>query len=92
MRGHNEGSLPVETVSESRIDVVIALPFCSDQEGKGTIRRQHVHAAILLSVSGQQSDAALFHIQMGSHRVQCLQMEMLKQSIKVKSVINLEKD
>lgn len=78
VRGHNESSLSVETVSESSVNVIVALPFCRNQEGQSAIRRQNIHAAVLLSVSGQQSNAALFHIQMGSHWVERLQMEMLK--------------
>ena len=78
VRGHNERSLPMEAVSESSVDVIVALPFSRNQEGQGAIRWQNIHAAILLSVSGQQSDAALFHIQVGSHRVECLQMETFK--------------
>lgn len=68
----------MEAVSESSVDVIVALPFSRNQEGQSAIRRQNIHAAILLSVSGQQSDAALFHIQVGSHRVERLQMETCK--------------
>lgn len=68
----------MEAVGKSSVDVVVALPFCCDQEGQGAIWRQYIHAAVLFSVSGQQSNAALFHIQVGSHRVERLQMEMLK--------------
>lgn len=78
VRGHYKSSLPVKAVGKSSVDVIVALPFCCNQEGQGSIRRQNIHAAVLLSVSGQQSNAALFHIQVGSHRVECLQMEMLK--------------
>lgn len=72
MRGHDEGRLAVETVSQGGVDVVVALPFGGDQEGQGAVGRQHVHAAVLLAVPGQQGDAALFHIQVGSHRVERL--------------------
>lgn len=77
VRGHDEGSLPVKAVSERGVDVIVAFPFGSDQEGQGAIGRQDVHAAVFLPVSGQQSDAALLHVQVGSHRVKSLQMEML---------------
>lgn len=79
VRGHDESSLPVETVGEGGVDVVVALPLCCNQEGEGAIGRQDVHAAVLLSVSGQEGDAALFHIQVGSHRVECLQMGKFKE-------------
>lgn len=79
VRGHDESSLPVETVGEGGVDVVVALPLCCNQEGEGAIGRQDVHAAVLLSVSGQEGDAALFHIQVGSHRVERLQMGKFKE-------------
>ena len=78
VRRHDERGLSVEAVGESSVDVIVALPFWGDQEGQGAIRRQDVHAAVLLPVSGQQGDAALLHIQVGSHRVEGLQMEKLK--------------
>lgn len=78
VRGDDEGSLSEEAVSQSSVDVIVALALCCNQKGQRSIRRQDVHAAVLLSVSGQQSDAALLHVQVGSHGVQCLQMEMLK--------------
>lgn len=78
VRGHNKSSLPVETVSESSVDIIVALPLRRNQEGQGAIGWQNVHAAVLLSVPWQQSDAALFHIQVGGHRVERLQTEMLK--------------
>lgn len=77
VRGHNKSSLPMEAVSKSSVDVIVTLPFCCNQKGQGAIRRQNIHAAVLFSVSGQQSNAALFHIQVGSHRVERLQMETL---------------
>lgn len=72
VRGHDEGGLPVEAVGEGGVDVVVALPLRRNQEGQGAIRRQHVHAAVLLSVPGQQGDAALLHIQVGGHGVERL--------------------
>lgn len=66
----------MEAVSEGSVDVIVALPLCRDQEREGAIGREDVHAAVLLSVPGQESNAALFHIQVGSHGVQCLKMEM----------------
>lgn len=78
VRGHDESSLPMEAVGESGVDVIVALPFCCNQEGQGAIGRQDIHAAVLLSVSGQQSNAALFHVQVGSHRVERLKMEMVR--------------
>ena len=78
VRGHNKSSLTVETVGESGVDVIVALPLRRNQEGQGAIRRQNIHAAVLLSVPGQQSDAALFHVQVGGHRVERLQIETLK--------------
>lgn len=85
VRSHDKGSLPVEAVSESRIDVIVTLPFCGNQEGKGAIRRQDIHAAVFLSVSGQQRNAAFFHVQVGSHRVERLQMETLTRYVEDKS-------
>lgn len=72
MRRHHEGSGPEKAVSECRVDVVAALPVCGDQEGQGAVRRQDVHAAVLLAVPGHQGDAALLHIQVRRHRVQSL--------------------
>lgn len=76
----------MEAVSKSCIDVIVTLPLCGDQEGQGAIWWQDVHAAVLLSVPGQQSDAALFHVQVGGHRVQRLQMEMLKMGAEHKRI------
>lgn len=72
---HHEGSRPQEAVCESRVDVVAALALCGDEEGQGAVRRQDVHAAILLAVPGHQRDAALLHVQVRSHGVQSLKME-----------------
>ena len=72
VRRHHEGGGPVETVGERRVDVVVALAFAGDQEGQRAVGRQHVHAAVLLPVPGQQRDAALFNVQVRRHRVQSL--------------------
>lgn len=82
MRGHDESGLSVEAVSESSINVIVALPFCCNQKGQGAVRRQNIHAAVLLSVSWQQSNAALFYIQVGSHRIERLQMEILNRWVR----------
>lgn len=75
MRRNHKGSRPEETVGERRIDVVAALAVGGDQEGQGAVRRQDVHASVLLSVPGHQRNAALFHIQVRGHRVQSLKAE-----------------
>lgn len=63
----------MEAVGQGGVDVVVALPFGGNQEGQGAVGRQDIHAAVLLAVPGQQGDAALFHIQVGRHRVERLQ-------------------
>lgn len=75
VRRDHKGSGPEETVGERRIDVVAALAVSGDQEGQGAVRRQDVHASVLLSVPGHQRNAALFHIQVRGHRVQSLKVE-----------------
>lgn len=75
MRGHHEGGGPEEAVGERRIDVVAAFTLGGDEEGKGAVRRQDVHAAVLLAVPGHQRNAALLHVQVRSHRVQSLREE-----------------
>ncbi|TNN76246.1 hypothetical protein EYF80_013534 [Liparis tanakae] len=78
VRADDKCRLPVEAVGESSVDVVVALPFRGNQEGQCAVGRQDIHAAVLLSVSGQQSDAALLHVQVGSHGVERLQMGTLE--------------
>ena len=72
VRRHHEGGGPEEAVGERRVDVVAALPLAGDEEGQGAVRRQHVHAAVLLAVPRHQGDTALLHVQVGSHRIQSL--------------------
>lgn len=59
-------------IHQSGIDVIGALAIDGDQEGKAAVRRQDVHAAVLLVVPRQQGDAAVFHPQRGSHHIECL--------------------
>lgn len=75
VRGDDEGSGLVEAVSECRVDVVVALALSGDQECQGAVGRQHVHAAVLLPVPGEQGDAALLHVQVRGDRVQRLEEE-----------------
>ena len=75
MRRNHKGGGPEEAVGERRVDVVAAFSLCGDEEGQGAVRRQDVHAAVLLAVPGHQRDAALLHIQVRSHWVQSLREE-----------------
>ena len=59
-------------VHEGRVDVVAALAVDGDEEGQAAVGRQDVHAAVLLVVTGQQCDAAVFHAQGRRHHVQGL--------------------
>lgn len=54
VRRHHEGGGSEEAVGEGCVDVVVALPIGGDQEGQGAVRRQHVHAAVLLTVPGHK--------------------------------------
>lgn len=72
VRRHHKGGGPEEAVGERRVNVVAALSLGGDEEGQGAVRRQDVHAAVLLAVPGHQRNAALLHIQVRSHRVQSL--------------------
>lgn len=54
VRRHYEGGRPEETVHQRCVDVVAAVHLRGDEEGQGSVRRQHVHAPVLLSVPGQQ--------------------------------------
>lgn len=65
-------------VHERSIDVVGTLSINGDQEGEAAVRGQHVHAAVLLMVPGQQGDAAVLHPQCWSHHIQCLSDESEK--------------
>lgn len=67
--------LCVSYIHERRVDVIGALPVDGDQEGEAPVGRQDVHAAVLLVVPGQQSNAAVLYPQRGSHHVQGLQAE-----------------
>lgn len=60
-------------VHEGRVDVVAALAVDGDEEGQAAVGRQDVHAAVLLVVTGQQRDAAVFHAQGRRHHVQGLE-------------------
>lgn len=64
---------PVTHVHERSVDVVATLPVDGDEEGQAAVRRQDVHAAVLLVVPRQQRDAAVFHAQCRRHHVQGLQ-------------------
>lgn len=59
-------------VHEGGVDVVGALAVDGDEEGEAAVGGQHVHAAVLLVVPGQQGDAAVLHPQRGRHHVQSL--------------------
>lgn len=59
-------------VHEGSVDVVGALSVDGDEEGQAAVGRQHVHAAVLLVVTWQQSNAAVLHTQCGRHHVQRL--------------------
>lgn len=60
-------------ISQGCIDVVVGVPVCGDEEGQAAVWWQHIHAAVLVSVPGQQSDAAFLHVQWRGDRVQRLQ-------------------
>lgn len=60
-------------VGQGCVDVVVGVSVSGDKEGQAAIRGQHIHAAVLVSVPGQQSDAALLHVQRRRDRVQRLQ-------------------
>lgn len=64
---------PSPHVSQGRVDVVVGVPVSGDEEGQAAVGRQDVHAAVLVSVPGQQGDAALLHVQRRRDRVQRLQ-------------------
>lgn len=72
MRRHHEGSRSEETISKRRVDVIVALSVGGNQEGQGAVRRQYIHAAVLLAVPGHQGNAALLHVQVRSYGVQGL--------------------
>lgn len=59
-------------IHKGSVDVVAALAVDSDKEGQAAVRRQHVHAPVLLMVPWQQSDAAVFHTQRRRDHVQSL--------------------
>lgn len=61
-------------IHERCIDVIGALAVDGDQEGEAPVGRQDVHAAVLLMVPGQQSNAAVLNPQCGSHHVQGLRV------------------
>lgn len=50
-------------ISQGCIDVVVGVPVTGDEEGQTAVWRQHVHATVLVSIAGQQGDAALLHVQ-----------------------------
>lgn len=64
---------PSPHISQGRVDVVVGVPISGDEEGQAAVGRQDVHAAVLVSVPGQQGDAALLHVQRRRDRVQRLQ-------------------
>lgn len=52
VRRHNKGGGSEKAVGERCVDVVAALSLRGDEEGQGAVRRQDVHAAVLLTVPG----------------------------------------
>jgi hypothetical protein len=58
---------PSSHISQGRIDVVVGVPIGGDEEGQAAVRWQDVHAAVLVTVPGQQGDAALLHVQWWCH-------------------------
>lgn len=64
---------PCPHICQGCIDVVVGVTIGGDEEGQAAVRRQDVHAAVLVPVPGQQGDAALLHIQRRRDRVQRLQ-------------------
>ena len=64
---------PCPHVRQGCVDVVVGVPVGGDEEGQAAVRRQDVHAAVLVPVPGQQGNAALLHVQRRRDRVQRLQ-------------------
>lgn len=54
-------------IHQSGIDVVAAFSVYRNEEGKASIRRKAVHKAVLILVSRQQCDAAVFRLRLRSH-------------------------
>lgn len=63
VRGHHKRSRLQKTVHQSSVDVVAAVSLGGDQKGERAVGRQHVHTAVLLTVTRQQRHAALLHVQ-----------------------------
>lgn len=75
-------------VHEGGVDVVGALSVDCDEEGQAAVWRQHVHAAVLLVVARQQSDATVLHPQGGRHHVQCLHVPTSPVSTPAKTTLH----
>lgn len=56
-------------IHQSSIDVVTAFPVYCNEEGKASVRWKAIHEAVLILVSRQQSNAAVFRLRLRSHRV-----------------------
>lgn len=54
-------------IHQSCIDVVAALPVYGNEEREASVRRKAVHEAVLILVSRQQSDTAVFRLRLRSH-------------------------
>lgn len=68
-------------ISQGRVDIVVGVPVSGDKEGQAAVWRQHIHAAVFVSVPGQQGDAALLHVQGRRDRVQRLRRRKQGQSM-----------
>lgn len=68
-------------VSQGRVDIVVGVPISGDEEGQAAVWRQHIHAAVFVSVPGQQGDAAVLHVQGRRDRVQGLRRRKRGQSM-----------
>lgn len=64
-----EASLGPTYIHQSCIDVVAALPVYGNEERKASVRRKAIHEAVLILVSRQQSDTAVFGLRLRSHRI-----------------------
>lgn len=54
-------------IHESSVDVVAAFSVYCDEEGKASIWRKAIHKAVLILVSRQQCNAAVFWLRLRSH-------------------------
>lgn len=66
------GQCSAAYIHECSIDVVTWFTIHGDEEGQAPVQGQHIHAAVLVMVPGQKTDAAIFWPNTRCHNIESL--------------------